>query len=240
MIQADQVSNDIAELDSLDGFMDWVKERHPGEQEYHQAVRGVAEKAVELGAKVVTLSNREGTLYKDAGLSDGDVTRIKREYRNGTGLAELAQATGAELREGEKPWGVDCDIAVPSATQNELDEDDAQRLIDGSCRVVVEGANMPLTTDAARRLVDSNVPILPGKAANAGGVAVSGFEMSQNRIGQPWSVKRLENELRDVMQSIYEQTRTNGEIDGRVDYRRGADRAGFCRLATAIASFGAV
>lgn len=200
----------------------------------------VAEKATALGGKVLTLSNRQGTLYKGAGLDDADVTRIKREYGNGSGLESLADAVGAEFRDGEKPWSVDCDIAIPSATQNELDEDDAGNLVDNKCRIVAEAANMPLTAAAAVKLCESDVVILPGKAANAGGVAVSGFEMSQNRMGQPWSVNRLDRELRDVMGSIYEQARTNGEVDGRIDYRRGADRAGFCRLATAIASFGPV
>ncbi len=197
-------------------------------------------KATELGASVVTLSNRDGCLVKDDGLTREDVETVKTRYNDGATLAGLAEDLGAEFREDEKPWAVECDVAVPSATQNEIDGQDAKRLVEGGASIVVEGANMPLTVDARRCFKEAGLPILPGKAANAGGVAVSGFEMSQNSLGRSWTAERLEEELCSVMRSIYERVTEHGESDGRIDYCRGADRAGFLRVAGAVASFGPV
>ena len=197
-----------------------------------------AEKACALGGVVTTLSNRHGVLIKEDGLSADDIETVKKQYADGHEMSSLAEAVAAEWSEDSKPWGTECDIAIPAATQNELDEDDAKRLIDTGCKYVVEGANMPLTDAASRRLGDAGVVIAPGKAANAGGVAVSGFEMSQNRLGRSWSADRLDDELRDTMVGIFKRSRDFGDCDGRIDYRRGADRAGFDRVAKAVLSFG--
>jgi glutamate dehydrogenase (NADP+) len=197
-----------------------------------------AEKACALGGVVTTLSNRRGLLLKEDGLSAEDIDTVKNEYPQTGDMASIAETISAKWSEGQKPWATDCDIAIPSATQNELDEDDAAILIDNGCKYVVEGANMPLTDAAGRRCHDAGVFVAPGKAANAGGVAVSGFEMSQNRLGSSWSKEKLDSDLRETMIEIFDRCKRYGEHDGRIDYRRGADRAGFDRVAKAVLSFG--
>ena len=196
----------------------------------------VAEKATALGAVATTLSNRWGTLLKQDGLSVEDIDVAKRQYDGD--LSKIAEAVSAEWLEDNKPWSTDCDVAVPSATQNEVDDEDAARLIKCGCRYVVEGANMPLVASAGKKLADGGVAIGPGKAANAGGVAVSGFEIAQNRLGRSWPKEKLDDELRSTMAGIFERCRERGEQDGRMDYRRGADIAGFDRVARAVLSFG--
>jgi glutamate dehydrogenase (NADP+) len=200
----------------------------------------VALKATQLGAKVVTLSNRQGCLVNHDGLAEEDIETVKQRYGNGTSLAGIAADIGADFEENAKPWTTECDIAVPSATQNEIDADDAEDLLDAGASIIVEGANMPLTASARDRFKDKSLHILPGKAANAGGVAVSGFEMSQNSLGRSWTADHLDEELCSVMRSIYDRVAREGERDGRIDYCRGADRAGFRRVAAAVASFGPV
>jgi glutamate dehydrogenase (NADP+) len=155
-------------------------------------------------------------------------------------MDEIADGVGAEFISEARPWGEECDIAVPSATQNEIDEQAAQDLADGGCRILVEAANMPLTDAALAVLLEAGVTIAPGKAANAGGVAVSGFEMTQNRAGRSWSRERLDEELRELMRDIYARARDEGRVEDRVDLRRGADRAGFMRVARSLLAFGAV
>jgi len=198
----------------------------------------VAEKLVELGARALTLSNRDGYLCKEDGLSGEDIATIKSGYSSGGRLDELADNVGAKWFADEKPWAVDCDIAMPSATQNELDCDDASSLVDGGCRFVVEAANMPLTDAALDTFNGAGIAVAPGKASNAGGVAVSGFEMSQNRIGQVWTAERIDEHLRETMQSIFERCCEQGKTDNRIDYHRGADRAGFLRVAKAVVASG--
>ena len=195
-----------------------------------------AEKAQALGGSVTTLSNRKGTLCKEDGLSAEDIQAIKQDYDGD--LAAMADAVSARWLEDEKPWSTGCDVAIPSATQNELDEDDASGLIDAGCKYVLEAANMPLTAAAGRKLDGAGIAIAPGKAANAGGVAVSGFEITQNRLGRSWSQKKLDKELRKTMAEIFDFTRDHGKIDGRIDYRRGADIAGFDRVARAVYASG--
>ena len=198
----------------------------------------VAEKLCEFDARVVTLSNRGGYLHKTDGLTSDEIETLKAGYAAGRKLDDLAEDVGADWVEGEKPWNVECDVAIPSATQNELDENDAQSLKDSGCRIVVEAANMPLTDGALKLFAEASIPVAPGKAANAGGVAVSGFEMSQNRIGQVWSMERIDEHLRETMRSIFEGCCEYGKEDGRIDYHRGADRAGFVRVARAIVASG--
>ena len=195
-----------------------------------------AEKATALGAVVTTLSNRGGTLLKEDGFSDSDIETIKKDYAGD--LEGFAGSLSAKWLDGEKPWATGCDVAVPSATQNEIDADDAEALVEGGCACVVEAANMPLTADAGGKLHEAGVIIAPGKAANAGGVAVSGFEIAQNRLGHSWSMERLDRELHETMSGIFSRCKQHGEVDGRIDYRRGADIAGFQRVAQAVLSFG--
>jgi glutamate dehydrogenase (NADP+) len=196
----------------------------------------VAEKASALGAVATTLSNRQGTLFKPDGLSADDIDTVKRRYDGD--LSSIAGSISAEWLEFDKPWSTDCDIAVPSATQNEVDDEDATMLIESGCRYVVEAANMPLLASAVRQMNDAGVTIAPGKAANAGGVAVSGFEIAQNRLGRSWSREKLDDELRSTMDGIFERCKEYGKDDGRIDYRRGADVAGFDRVARAVLASG--
>ena len=197
-----------------------------------------AEKACAVGGIVTTLSNRHGLLLKEDGLSATDIDTVKTRYPAGQNMESIAKSLSAKWLEDQKPWSVECDIAIPAATQNELDEDDANHLIDNGCKCVIEAANMPLTETAGHRMENAGVEIAPGKAANAGGVAVSGFEMSQNRLGRSLSAEQLDSDLRDTMKSIFQRCKDFGERDGHTDYSRGADRAGFDRVARAVLSFG--
>jgi len=199
-----------------------------------------ARKAVMMDARVVTLSNRAGLLYKQDSLSADDVETVARQYASNGDLSAVAESIDADWIDEGKPWEVECDVAVPSATQNELDADDARQLVDNGCAFVVEAANMPLTEEAKAVFAEAGVPIAPGKAANAGGVAVSGLEMAQNNVGQSWSEERLDEALRDIVRDIFRQSCREGEAEGRIDYCRGADRAGFRRVADAVAAFGAM
>jgi glutamate dehydrogenase (NADP+) len=196
----------------------------------------VAEKAQALDAVVTTLSTRDGTLLKEDGLSADDIQAVKD--CGGSKLADVAEDTNAQWLEDKKPWSTDCDVAIPSATQNELDEDDAAELIETGCQAVVEAANMPITSAAGRKLHEADIVIAPGKAANAGGVVVSGFEMAQNRLGEPWSQDKLDAALRETMIDIFARCEAHGKQDGRTDYRLGADVAGFRRVARAVLSYG--
>jgi len=195
-------------------------------------------KAARLGARVVTLSNRDGSIRRQDGFSPEHVETLRREYAGDGTLPKLAERLDAEWLDDEKPWATECDVAIPAATQNELDDADAEVLLDGGCRVVVEGANMPLTAAAEARLADAGATVAPGKAANAGGVAVSGLEMSQNQIGQTWSRERMDERLRDIMADIFRRCCEAGEGEDGLNLRRGADRAGFERVACAMALSG--
>ncbi|MEJ2297996.1 MAG: NADP-specific glutamate dehydrogenase [Woeseiaceae bacterium] len=195
-----------------------------------------ARKAQSLGAIVTTLSNRHGTLIKDDGLSAQDIETVRTQYDGD--LSSIAESVSARWLDDEKPWSSGCDVAIPAATQNEIDADDAGVLIESGCEHVVEAANMPLTRAAERTLDDAGVVIAPGKAANAGGVIVSGFEITQNRLGRAWPLEKLDTELREAMQDVFSRSKEFGDSDGRIDYRRGADLAGFDRVARAVLAAG--
>ncbi len=192
-----------------------------------------AEKALALGAKVISLSNSVGTLHSPKGLSPEDLERTKH---NRLEQLELKNAT---FHKGQTPWSLPCDIAMPCATQNELDHEDAKALSQGPCRVIVEGANMPLTDQATEYCKDAGLVIAPGKAANAGGVAVSGLERAQNTTGKPWSRQHVDQALQDVMTEIHERcTRHIHRSGGRYDYSRGADRSAFRQWSTVLMTQG--
>jgi glutamate dehydrogenase (NADP+) len=200
-----------------------------------------AEKLAELGARVVTLSDSGGTVHDPDGI-DEDKLRFVRELkleRRGR-ISEYAEEYGCDYLEGERPWGVECDMAFPCATQNELDEDDAKALAENGCRAVVEGANMPATSDAATLLREKKVLFAPGKAANAGGVAVSGLEQSQNAVRIAWSREEVDERLRQIMDDIHRQCVDQGDDGDYVDYAQGADRAAFQKVAEAMLAYGAV
>jgi glutamate dehydrogenase (NADP+) len=199
-----------------------------------------AERAIRDGAKVVTLSDSDGFLRCDAGLDEerlAEVKALKLEQRGR--LRDLdGQLSGTEYNDGQAPWGVPCDVAMPCATQNELGEDAARTLVDNGVTAVVEGANMPSTDEAIRRFRSAGVLFAPGKAANAGGVAVSGFERSQNATRLSWSREDVDRRLRDIMKTIHDKCAAEMERDGQVDYADAANRAGFRKVADAMLAYG--
>jgi len=198
-----------------------------------------AEKLIDLGARVVSLSDSSGTVVDDDGFDRDKLAWVKdlKQSRRGR-IRKYAEEFGVPYLEGEAPWAVPCDLAFPCATQNELDSDSARALIDGGCKAIAEGANMPSTAAAIRLLHDAGVRLVPAKAANAGGVAVSGLEMSQNSLRLGWSREEVDERLRAIVHRIHEQCLEYGEEKNFVDYLRGANIAGFRKVATAMLAYG--
>jgi glutamate dehydrogenase (NADP+) len=201
-----------------------------------------AEKLTEVGAKVLTMSDSGGTIHDKDGIDAEKLAFIKdlKEVRRGR-ISEYAEEFGCEYLEGARPWGVPADLAFPCATQNELDADGAKQLVDNGCMAVVEGANMPTTLDGLHVFEQAGVHFAPGKAANAGGVAVSGLEQSQNSLRISWGAKEVDERLQGIMDSIHGQCVAHGTRDnGTVDYVAGANVAGFQKIAGAMLSHGLV
>lgn len=200
------------------------------------------EKLLDLDAKVVTLSDSSGYIYDEDG-----ITREKLEWvmelknkRRGR-IKEYADHFGAHYFEGEKPWKVPCDLAFPSATQNEINEADAKTLVKNGCIAVAEGANMPTTFEGTKVFEEARILFGPGKAANAGGVAISGLEMTQNSMRLQWTRQQVDDKLKEIMRDIHTKCLTYGrEDDGYIDYIKGANVAGFVKVADAMLAYGAV
>ncbi|MGB5324905.1 MAG: NADP-specific glutamate dehydrogenase [Pseudomonadales bacterium] len=201
-----------------------------------------AEKLLQLNAKVLTLSDSSGTLYIEDGIDKEQLEQVKEHKlaRRGS-LAEYAEINAMEFFKKGKPWHIKADIALPCATQNEIEKEDAIALADNGIIALSEGANMPCTPEAIEILRNSKVLYAPGKAANAGGVAVSALEMSQNSQRLSWSADELDKRLRNIMESIHAQCVKHGD-DGKnhVDYVKGANIAGFIKVAQAMLAFGVV
>ncbi len=203
-----------------------------------------AEKVTELGGTVLTLSDSDGYIYDPSGI-DGDklawVKRLKTVQR-GRIAAYVDEFNGASFHAGERPWNVSCDLALPCATQNELDGEAAAKLVKNGCIGVSEGANMPTTLDGMHVFKDAEILYAPGKAANAGGVAVSGLEMSQNSARISWQEEELQQLLVDIMQGIHDRCVEYGGSVGsqHIDYVRGANIAGFVKVADAMLAYGVV
>ena len=200
-----------------------------------------AQKLISLGAKVVSLSDSDGTVIIPAGLTEEQmnyVFRLKNIYRGR--IREFAEEYGLPYHAGERPWQIaDCDIAMPSATQNELDGDDARALLKQGVIAVSEGANMPSTPDAIKEFLAARILYAPGKAANAGGVSVSGLEMAQNSQKLSWSAEEVDAKLRQIMADIHHQCELFGkEADGYINYVKGANVAGFMKVARAMMAQG--
>ena len=199
-----------------------------------------AKKLLELGAKVVTMSDSNGTIYVPEGLTEEQldfIFELKNIYRGR--IREFAEKYGCQYFEGGRPWGVKCDIAMPSATQNELDGDDARTLLANGCFAVSEGANMPSTPEAVHEFVNAKILYAPGKAANAGGVSVSGLEMAQNSQKLTWTAEEVDAKLKAIMADIHTQCQKYGkEADGYTNYVKGANIAGFMKVAKAMMSQG--
>jgi glutamate dehydrogenase (NADP+) len=199
-------------------------------------------KAMQLGAKVVTVSDTGGTVIDEEGMTDdklNELMRIKNVLRGR--VEDYAKNVGLTFNANMKPWTYPIDVAIPCATQNELDFKDAQSLISNGVRVVVEGANMPVTAEAVNLFESNKVLFAPGKASNAGGVATSGLEMAQNVTRTQWSADRVDVELLKIMTDIHFDCMKHGlELDGKVNYRAGANRASFIRLADSMLAQGVI
>lgn len=200
-----------------------------------------ARKVMDLGGKVISLSDSEGTLYCESGLTEEQwsaLLELKNVQRGR--ISELAARFGLEFCAGKTPWELACDIALPCATQNELDAQAARTLLRNGCICVAEGANMPTTLEAVDIFIDAGILFAPGKASNAGGVAVSGLEMSQNAMRLLWTAGEVDSKLHNIMQSIHHACVHYGEENGRVNYVKGANIAGFVKVADAMLAQGIV
>ena len=200
------------------------------------------EKCIEVGAKVVTMSDSDGFIYDPDGIDTEKlafVMELKNERRGR--ISEYAEKFGCEYFEGERPWGIKCDVAFPDATQNELNEAEARALIANGCMCVAEGANMPSTPEAIQAFKEAKILYAPGKASNAGGVAVSGLEMSQNSLRISWSREEVNDRLRQIMKDIHQICTLYGtEEDGYINYEKGANIGGFVKVADAMLAQGVV
>jgi glutamate dehydrogenase (NADP+) len=201
---------------------------------------GAALKLTELGAKVVTISGPDGYVYDKEGL-DAEKIDYLLDLRasNNDVVAPYAEKFGAEFFAGQKPWGAKVDMAFPCAIQNELNEDDAKLLVANGCKYVVETSNMGCTAEAMLYLVD-NCSFAPGKAANAGGVAVSGLEMSQNSLRFNWTAEEVDAKLSRIMKDIHDTCAKFGKKDGKINYVNGANIGGFVKVAEAMVAQGCV
>lgn len=201
------------------------------------------EKATQLGAKVVTMSDSSGYIYDEEGIDAEKlafVMELKNE-RRGRIKEYLEEYPNAKYFEGETPWNVKCDIALPCATQNELHEEDARALVKNGCICIAEGANMPCTPEAIAVFQEAKILFAPGKASNAGGVSTSGLEMSQNSLRYNWTAEEVDQKLHQIMNDIHEQCVLQGtNEDGYVDYVKGANIAGFVKVADAMLAQGVV
>ena len=240
----------------LEGFL----AQHPDLKQYEKAVKASKNSAeliaimqkqyptlgesssLELGAKVVTMSDSDGYIYDPDGIDREKldfIMELKNLYRGR--IREYAEKYGCKYVAGARPWGEKGDIALPSATQNELNGDEAKQLVANGVIAVSEGANMPSTPEAIRVFQEAKILYAPGKAANAGGVSVSGLEMTQNSIKLGWSQEEVDEKLKSIMKNIHEACVQYGtEADGYVNYVKGANVAGFMKVAKAMMAQGIV
>lgn len=200
------------------------------------------QKAIDLGAKPITASDSGGFVHDPDGIDDDKlayIMELKNERRGR--IKEYASEFNVEYYEGQKPWGVEADIALPCATQNEITEADAKKLAENGCRLVAEGANMPSTNEAIHVYRDAGIWYAPGKASNAGGVATSGLEMAQNALHSSWERERVDDRLREIMRDIHDKCLEYGHNgNGSTNYVKGANIAGFVRVADAMLAQGHV
>ncbi len=200
-----------------------------------------AEKLIELGATVLTMSDSSGTVVDESGIDAEKlafVMELKNERRGR--MKEFADEYGLTYLAGQTPWGIPCDAAFPSATQNELDADDARMLVANGCKLVSEGANMPTTKEGIDVFLEAKTLFGPGKAANAGGVSISGLELTQNAIRLSWTREEVDNKLQEIMHNIHEQCVKYGRESDNINYVKGANIAGFVKVADAMLAHGVV
>jgi glutamate dehydrogenase (NADP+) len=199
------------------------------------------EKLIKLGAKPVTLSDSSGFIYDPDGITQEKIEYVKKlKSVRSARISEYAKKFNVEYVEGKRPWSIKCDIALPCATENELNLDDAKKLTDNGCFVVAEGANMPSTTNAVHHFIEQKILFGPGKAANAGGVAISGIEMSQNSTRIPLTKDKVEGLLKEIMQRVHSTCVKYGKKDDFINYVDGANIGGFVRVADSMIDQGIV
>ena len=199
------------------------------------------EKVTQLGGKVVTLSDSSGFIHDPDGIDQEKLEWVIDLKNNKRGrIKEYADNFNCEYFEGKRPWSIKCDVALPCATQNEINESDAKELFKNGVVAVSEGANMPSDPDAVHVFQNSNILFGPGKAANAGGVAVSGLEMSQNSMRIKWESEEVDKKLFNIMQNIHSSCVEHGGQNNIVDYVKGANIAGFIKVADAMIDQGVV
>ena len=201
-----------------------------------------AEKCIQLSAKVVSMSDSSGTIFDNDGIDEEKLTFIMDLKNNIRGrISEyIKKYPTAKFLKNKTPWEIPCDIALPCATQNELNEQDASYLIKNGCICVSEGANMPCTPEAIKIFKFNKILYAPGKASNAGGVAVSGLEMAQNSLRYSWSRDEVDSKLKEIMNDIHKSCLIHGEEKGWVDYEKGVNIAGFIKVADAMLAQGVV
>jgi glutamate dehydrogenase (NADP+) len=199
------------------------------------------QKVTELGGRVVTLSDSAGFIYDPNGIDEEKLAWVMelKNIRRGR-ISEYAEQFGCEYHEGKRPWGVTCDVAFPSATENEINKEEAETLVKNNCKVISEGANMPSTPEAIEVYQQNKLLYGPGKAANAGGVAVSGLEMTQNSMRLPWSRDEVDGRLQTIMKNIHATCVKFGSEGEYIDYVKGANIGGFVKVADAMLAQGVV
>ena len=199
------------------------------------------EKVMHLGGTVVSLSDSAGTIYDSDGFTEEKLQWVMDLKNNKRGrIKEYLKEFGGEYFEGDKPWNIPCDIALPCATQNEINEKDARSLVENGCKVVSEGANMPSDPQAINIFLNHNLLFGPGKAANAGGVATSGLEMSQNSMRINWTREEVDQKLHQIMKDIHEACVLHGTQNGSINYVKGANIAGFIKVADSMIDQGVI
>ena len=198
-----------------------------------------AQKVLQLGGKVLTMSDSSGFIHDPDGINEEKLAWVMDLKNNRRGrISEYVDKFGGEFHEGKRPWSVPCDLAFPCATQNELDGDDAKVLVANGCQLVSEGANMPSTLDAVGVFIDSKILFGPAKAANAGGVAVSGLEQTQNTMRLSWSREQVDEQLLDIMKNIHSTCVEHGTEGDFINYVQGANVGGFIKVADAMLAYG--
>lgn len=227
----------------LDSMHDEIRGKVVGISGFGNVAWGAAKKATELGAKVITISGPDGYIYDPAGLDEEKIDYLLYLRATGDDIVEpyAEKFPEAQFFAGKKPWERKMDIALPCATQNELDEEDAKALVANGVQIVAEVSNMGCTPEAIDTFIHARVPYAPGKAVNAGGVATSGLEMSQNAMHLQWDAAEVDARLHHIMKSIHEACVKYGmEPDGYLNYMKGANIAGFMKVANAMLAQGVV
>jgi len=209
---------------------------------FGQVSFGVVKKAVEMGAKVVTISGPDGYVYMKNGIKKNQIAYMETLRESNQDIVKpFADKYGVDFIKGKKPWEVHCDIAIPSAIQNEINEKDAEMLVNNDCKFIVEAANMPCTEEAIKVFNNNLIVVAPSKAVNAGGVAVSALEMRQNAGWEKWSFAQVDNKLREIMRRIHDNCLKNARKYGNEgDYTLGANVGGFLRVANAALAHGII